>query len=438
MPGDPLQEFLQSLPPERLQAILGTGTADQQQAMLERQLQQAHQLRLQRAGQQPYGAGAGMAAGLGGILGGVQEGMLQNRADEALKQRQAGIHAFGQSVQGGGGNMQGAALLGLLSGNKQLGEMGQGISQIPMQQAQLQEAQQKVSAGERLKQLRENPANIALASQALGRFGIKTGADTANADYEAIKEQESYAEKFAATQETAAARKAAAKDAAEARKAAAQNAQLYKDQAMREKEENDVTKTAKEQAKDWDAARASSRTAFGSAGSAIFQGGRTLAAIHAQIAAGQNPNQVSPAAMQIAAESLTKMVTGGVPTAGEIAAITPKDIKGDAAGIMQWLFSEPQALDRKMWIQQYESIVNKEEANANRQVRESQLKNTQGLQSLVRRGKLDQARQLLQDAELDQPDPNGYIDPQTFKVVKPPKTQGGGLGSDDLRKKYGL
>jgi hypothetical protein len=95
-----IEQLLQQMSPEQLAQYSQSATIDPAQDNLNKQLAQAHALRLQ-AGQRPaYGAGAGLGMGLANILGAVQENKLQGQNQQLNQQRSDQMKALLQLLRG--------------------------------------------------------------------------------------------------------------------------------------------------------------------------------------------------------------------------------------------------------------------------------------------------------------------------------------------------
>lgn len=93
-----MDDLLNSLPPEVLEQLIGLGTLDEQQALLEQQMQQAQALRGSGMAQgHRTGVGAGLA-GLGDVLNGVRGGLdaqrLQGEMGGLLEQKKKGRSVY--------------------------------------------------------------------------------------------------------------------------------------------------------------------------------------------------------------------------------------------------------------------------------------------------------------------------------------------------------
>jgi hypothetical protein len=101
--SDPLTALINGADPETLKALLGAGTLDQGDTMLEKQLAQAHAMRSQLAGQQPYGLGGGIGNAIAQTLEGFNEHSLRQQQQANLDKRQKSIDAMIAALRGDGG-----------------------------------------------------------------------------------------------------------------------------------------------------------------------------------------------------------------------------------------------------------------------------------------------------------------------------------------------
>lgn len=124
--------------------------------------------------------------------------------------------------------------------------------------------------------------------------------------------------------------------------------------------------------KDMDAAAASSRSAFGQSANVVFRGARNLALLNQKNPDGSQKQLTLPEWQEVTA-GLIAMQTGGVPTEGMLREGLPKDVQGDAAGIMSWLTSDPHAPDRQKWIERFTANVNREDEAAKKYQRSVQM-----------------------------------------------------------------
>lgn len=94
-------KLMSSLPPEALQKMLGLGTVDDQQALLQQQMAMAEALR--QPDQRNYGSvggniGAGIGNALGAFAGGMQQRDLMGQQRGLIDQRQGGREAYAKAL----------------------------------------------------------------------------------------------------------------------------------------------------------------------------------------------------------------------------------------------------------------------------------------------------------------------------------------------------
>jgi uncharacterized small protein (DUF1192 family) len=97
-----MEELLSQLPPEALQQLLGLGTLDERDALLQQQMQQAEALR--RGSGKEYSTGAGAAlGGLGDMVRAVRGRMMDKDAttkrEELLGKKDAGRNAYVEALR---------------------------------------------------------------------------------------------------------------------------------------------------------------------------------------------------------------------------------------------------------------------------------------------------------------------------------------------------
>ena len=128
---------------------------------------------------------------------------------------------------------------------------------------------------------------------------------------------------------------------------------------------------------DLDSAKASSRSAFGQSANVVFRGARNMALLNQKNPDGTQRQLTIPEWQEVAG-GLIAMQTGGVPTQEMMRHGLPSDIKGDAASIMSWLTSSPQAPDRQAWIDRFVSNIQREEETSKTFQRNTQLQRLPG------------------------------------------------------------
>jgi hypothetical protein len=92
-----MNDILSSLSPEEIHQLMGLSTADEQEAQLQAQLQQAEELRRAKSGAHTTGLGAALG-GLGDVvnsgIGAYQQHKLHGQEQDLLGQKRAGREKY--------------------------------------------------------------------------------------------------------------------------------------------------------------------------------------------------------------------------------------------------------------------------------------------------------------------------------------------------------